>query len=328
MEDNPKYVEIVEPLVDSITTNGQPSDYKITRVEIGKQTCLSCQQDAQDAVAQLTRRNDKLWEKKNKMKEENARLLEVINMMNNSQNVAPISVSHSGCYDKYHQKAKAMDEWGSRLESQGLQVIQNAIKVFEGGREVSSKLNELITSFDQQLRFLDADLDVWRSMTEISLDDLCAFGIISSAGMYCDFLHLMVNKEQVLQGLKIESHEAVERLTSYENMINGVFHQLRCQLIMEGGELIEDKAVLAMFTKVIRLQLEADNFDFDMIDVLTGYKTSLDHLQSQLIEYKNAIAESTDLNQKVRVIAQHTRAPNEAVVRESLQKFADFVNTV
>jgi hypothetical protein len=54
------------------------SDYKFTKIELGKQSRLGCLQFAQDALANVSRSNHELWEKKNQHKQGVARLNEVI----------------------------------------------------------------------------------------------------------------------------------------------------------------------------------------------------------------------------------------------------------
>ena len=44
--DKTKYVEVVEPLVDKLVEALTSFDYEFTKVEVGKQSCLSCLQDA------------------------------------------------------------------------------------------------------------------------------------------------------------------------------------------------------------------------------------------------------------------------------------------
>lgn len=70
-ENHIKYAEVAKPLVEKSTKD--PADYKITRVELDKQTRLSYQQDAHEVVNFLFQKNDKLWEKKVKLKEENSK---------------------------------------------------------------------------------------------------------------------------------------------------------------------------------------------------------------------------------------------------------------
>ena len=73
-----KFVEVVEPLVDKPIEEVTHVDYKFTKVEIGKQSWLSCLQDAQDALANVSKSDHELWEKKNQFKQEVALLNEVI----------------------------------------------------------------------------------------------------------------------------------------------------------------------------------------------------------------------------------------------------------
>ena len=66
--DKTKYVEIVEPLVDKLVEELTSSDYKFTKVEVGKQSHLTCLQDAQNALTNVSKSNHELWEKKNQLK--------------------------------------------------------------------------------------------------------------------------------------------------------------------------------------------------------------------------------------------------------------------
>lgn len=66
--DKTKFVEVAEPLVDKLVEELTRSDYKFTKVEIGKQSHLSCLQDVQDALANVSKNNHELWEKKNQLK--------------------------------------------------------------------------------------------------------------------------------------------------------------------------------------------------------------------------------------------------------------------
>lgn len=66
--DKTKFVEIAEPLVDKPVEELIHSNYKITKVEVGKQSRLGCLQDAQDALTNVSKSNHELWEKKNRLK--------------------------------------------------------------------------------------------------------------------------------------------------------------------------------------------------------------------------------------------------------------------
>lgn len=99
-------------MVDKPIEEMQSTDYKFTKVELGKQTFIGCQQDAQDAVAFLTQRNNKLWEKMDGLKEENACLLEAVEKMNNAcQRVNPISTYFPKDTKRMKSKVKAIDDW-------------------------------------------------------------------------------------------------------------------------------------------------------------------------------------------------------------------------
>ena len=69
------------------------SDYKFTKVEIGKQSHLTCLQDAQDALANVSKRNHELWEKKNQLKQEVSRLNEVIQKQSSQSVVVTSQIS-------------------------------------------------------------------------------------------------------------------------------------------------------------------------------------------------------------------------------------------
>ena len=66
--DKTKFVEVAEPLVDKSVEELTHSDYKFTKVEIGKQSRLGCLRDAQDALLNVSKSNRELWEKKNQLK--------------------------------------------------------------------------------------------------------------------------------------------------------------------------------------------------------------------------------------------------------------------
>ena len=55
--DKTKFVEIVEPLVDKPVEELTRSNYKFTKVEIGKQSCLGYLQDVQDALTNVSKSN-------------------------------------------------------------------------------------------------------------------------------------------------------------------------------------------------------------------------------------------------------------------------------
>ena len=63
-----KFVEVDEPLVDKPMEELTRFDYKFTKIEIGKQSRLICLQDTQDALANVSKSNHELWEKKNQLK--------------------------------------------------------------------------------------------------------------------------------------------------------------------------------------------------------------------------------------------------------------------
>ena len=76
--DKTKFVEVDEPLVDKPVEELTRSDYKFTKVEIGKQSHLGCLQDAQDALLNVSKSNHELLEKKNQLKQEVVHLNKVI----------------------------------------------------------------------------------------------------------------------------------------------------------------------------------------------------------------------------------------------------------
>ena len=108
----------------------------ITRVEHRKQTRQGYQQDAYETVNSLTRKNDELWDKKNKLKEENARLLGIIEELNKSSSGIE-SVPDIG-NKKIKRKAQVVDEWASNIESQGYQLIRDVYKVLRKGNEAAT----------------------------------------------------------------------------------------------------------------------------------------------------------------------------------------------
>ena len=65
----PSLFKVVEPLVDKHVKELTHFDYKFAKLEIGKQSCLSCLQDAQDALGNVSKNNHELWEKKNQLKQ-------------------------------------------------------------------------------------------------------------------------------------------------------------------------------------------------------------------------------------------------------------------
>lgn len=52
-----QFVEIVEPLVDKPVEEHNRPDYKFTKIELCKQSRLGCLHDAQDALANVSKRN-------------------------------------------------------------------------------------------------------------------------------------------------------------------------------------------------------------------------------------------------------------------------------
>ena len=88
--DKTKYVEVVEALVDKPVEELTRSDYKFTKVEVGKQSRLRYLQDAQDALANVSKSTHELWKKKNPLKQEVSRLNEVIQKQS-SQSVVVMS---------------------------------------------------------------------------------------------------------------------------------------------------------------------------------------------------------------------------------------------
>ena len=62
------FLEVVEPLVDKLAEELSCSNYKFIKIELDKQSRLDCMQDAHDALANVSKRNHELWEKKNQLK--------------------------------------------------------------------------------------------------------------------------------------------------------------------------------------------------------------------------------------------------------------------
>lgn len=73
-----KYVEIAEPLIEKPRDEMQLVDFKITRLDLGKQTHARLINDAQESVEFLAQECDELKRKKNQLKEHNELLMAVI----------------------------------------------------------------------------------------------------------------------------------------------------------------------------------------------------------------------------------------------------------
>lgn len=129
--DKTKFVEVVEPLVGKSVEELTCSDYKFTKVEIGKQSRLSCLQDAQDALANVSKSNHELWEKKNQLKHEVSRLNEVIQKQY-SQSVVVMSQTF-----RERKRIEAAKSWIQEIISEGVRAVTETFVVLRPVKEMN-----------------------------------------------------------------------------------------------------------------------------------------------------------------------------------------------
>lgn len=73
-----RVAEIAEPISDKPVEEMQAADYRITKVQLGKQTHEVVKHDAQQKVATLVQRYDEVLTKKDQLEVENQRLVAAI----------------------------------------------------------------------------------------------------------------------------------------------------------------------------------------------------------------------------------------------------------
>ena len=112
--DKTKYIEVAEPLVDKPVEELTSSDYKFTKVEVGKKSRLSSLQDAHDALANVSKSNHELWEKKNQLKQEVTHLNKVI------QQQSPQNVVVTSQTSKERKLIEATKTWIGEIISKGV----------------------------------------------------------------------------------------------------------------------------------------------------------------------------------------------------------------
>ena len=66
----------------------------------------------------------------------------------------PISIV---CTDREKQKAHNVDEWGSNIEKEGIQVFLKVYQELKKEREISAKLIVMLKSLNHQFELIDDD---------------------------------------------------------------------------------------------------------------------------------------------------------------------------
>lgn len=116
-----KVAEIVEPLVDKPHEEMQAADYMVTRVELGKQTHEVVKHDAQQFVASLVQRYDKLLARKDKLEEDNRQLVAAIQKITKSTSEGSNPSSSSSPQgsiqgvERAAQKVQVLESWVDQL---------------------------------------------------------------------------------------------------------------------------------------------------------------------------------------------------------------------
>lgn len=125
----------------------QAVDYKITWVELGKQTHEVVKHDAQHSVASLVQRYDELLAKKNNLEEENVQLVAAIQKItkscndgNNPSTSSNTKESVQGV-ERVAQKVQALDSWLDQLHDLCTQVLKDVFRMMVKLETIEEKLN-------------------------------------------------------------------------------------------------------------------------------------------------------------------------------------------
>ena len=151
-------------------------------------------------------------------------------------------------------------------------------------------------------------------MMEVNLDFLSEYDVITSIEMYHDFVHVMENKKQVLKKLIEEIKAVVLMVSTQENEIKEDFKELSCEIITEDNGVKSQQVIVTEFAKVIRLQLEMDDFNISVLDTFANWKCSLKNMHDQMEICNKEISKAASILRKVTVILQHTGEPDATIV--------------
>lgn len=265
-----KYAKIVEPLVDKLREEMQVSDYRFTRVELGKQTLANMMQDAQSLVTVLAQSYNELLAKKEKLKEENEQLVSVIQRITQSSDTVGSLSSFAPKesvrqLEKIARKAKAVDSWMAQLIAQGMPIVERVLKSLINIKAARFKMNQALEAFQQSLHTLEKDLKFWHEMDQVKLEILCSHSVISKREQYIEFEELMTNKSLVIQDLIKDIQATLEMSADIERDMFSNFEQISCQVLSHEGELQAASDIVSQITANPHQQLNSDQFSMDTI---------------------------------------------------------------
>lgn len=103
----------------------------------------------------MSKRNHKLWEKKNQLKQEVAHLNEVIHEQSSQYTITASKTPQ----EKWI--IEATKTWFGEVVSEGARAIKDAVKILEHIQGVEEMLHDLIASLNQEVNTLKEILGDW-----------------------------------------------------------------------------------------------------------------------------------------------------------------------
>lgn len=209
-----KVAEIVEPIADKPLDEMSTTDYKVTRIELGKQTHEVIKHDAQFFVASLVQRCDELLARRDKLEEENRQLMAAIHKITKPAVEGSNSIGSSGSQESIRgveraaQKVQALDSWVDQLHDLCAQVMKDIFQIMCKLETTEEKLDQTSNTFKKNLESIEGSLTIWRTMPQQQLSVLQENVIISSRIMYLEFEELLENKALVFKSLIEEIGDA------------------------------------------------------------------------------------------------------------------------
>lgn len=237
-----KVAEIVEPIADKPLDEMSAVDYKVTKIELGKQTHEVIKYDAQFSFASLVQRCDDLLAKKDKLEEENRQLMAAVHKITKSAAEGSNSIGSYGSQEsicgveRAAQKVQALDSWVDQLHDQCVQVMKDIFQIMSKLEIVEEKLDQTSNTFKKNLESVEESLTIWCTMPQQQLSVLQEHAIISSRVMYLEFEELLENKTLVLKSVIEEIGDAKRfRGEVYRDIVSHC-ERASCNIVSQDGE--------------------------------------------------------------------------------------------
>lgn len=275
-----KVAEIVEPLADKPHEEMSATDYKVTRVELGKKMHEVVKHDAQYSVASLVQRYDELLAKKDKLEEDNRQLVAAVRKI--TKPTSEVSNPSSSTEERESiqgvvsaaQKVQALESWVDQLHNLCAQVLKEVFQMMVKFKTIEEQLNQVSDTFIRNLEKVEDNLTIWLKIPQQKLSVLLERQVIPSRVVYLEYQELLEKKALVLKSLIEYIDDAMRlRMEVFQDMISHC-QKASCTIMGHDGELLVEEKVLSDLLLKIRQEWKSEPFSTASIEALVTYKVT------------------------------------------------------